>query len=112
MDSFMDINLRLIIVVAAAITIVGTGAIYYFAVLNKPVFTVTVQVTGNGRVLLGSTGAYATILQVNGGDTVQLSAIPDPGWKFSEWSGDLSGNTNPAQVFVTKDLKITAVFTK
>jgi hypothetical protein len=108
----METNLRVIILAAAAITIIGTGAIYYFAVLNKPVFTVTVEMTGNGRVLLGSSGAYATVLQVNAGDTIQLSAIPDPGWKFSQWSGDLSGNTNPAQVFVTKDFKITAIFTK
>ena len=108
----MEMNLRLIIIAAAAITIVGTGAIYYLAVLNKPVFTVTVQLTGNGRVLLGGAGAYATVLQVNAGETIALSAIPDPGWKFSQWSGDLSGNTNPAQVFVTRDFKITAIFTK
>jgi hypothetical protein len=107
----MDINLRVIIIVAAAITIVGTGAIYYFAI-NKPVYTLTVQLTGNGRVLLGATGAYATVLQANAGETIQLSAIPDPGWKFSQWSGDISGNTNPTQVFVTKDFKIIAIFTK
>jgi len=107
----MEINLRAIIIVAAAITIVGTGAIYYFA-MNKPVYTLTVQLTGNGRVLLGATGAYATVLMVNAGETITLSAIPDPGWKFSQWSGDLSGNINPAQVFMTKDFKITAIFTK
>jgi len=107
----MEINLRAIVIVAAAITIVGVGAIYYFAV-NKPVFTLTVQLTGNGRVLLGATGAYATVLQVNAGESIQLSAIPDPGWKFSQWSGDISGNINPAQVFMTKDFKITAIFTR
>jgi hypothetical protein len=107
----MEINLRVIVIAAAAITIVGTGAIYYYAV-NKPVYTLTVQLTGNGRVLLGATGAYATVVQVNAGETVTISAIPDPGWKFSQWSGDISGNTNPAQVFMTKDYKITAIFTK
>ncbi len=107
----MEINLRVIVIAAAAITIVGTGAIYYYAV-NKPVYTLTVQLTGNGRVLLGAAGAYATVVQVNAGETVTISAIPDPGWKFREWSGDISGNVNPTQVFMTKDYKITAIFTK
>ena len=108
----MDINLRVIVIVAAVLTIVGTGAIYYFAVLNKPVFTLTVQITGNGKILLGGTYAYATAVQVNAGETITISAIPDPGWTFSQWSGDISGNTNPTQVFMTKDFKITATFTK
>jgi len=108
----MDANLRLIILVAAAITIIGTGSIYYFAILNKPVHTVTVEIIGNGRVLLGATGAYSTIIQVNDGDNLQLTASPDSGWKFTQWTGDISGTTNPNNIIVTKDLKITAVFTK
>jgi hypothetical protein len=108
----MNASLRIIVLTAAAITIIGTGAIYYFAVLNKPLHTVTVEIIGNGRVLLGATGAYSTILQVNDGDSLQLTASPDPGWKFTQWTGDISGNTNPNNIIVTKDLKITAVFTK
>jgi len=108
----MNASLRIIVLTAAAITIIGTGAIYYFAILNKPVHTVTVEIIGNGRVLLGATGAYSTIIQVNDGDSLQLTASPDPGWKFSQWTGDISGNTNPNNIIVTKNLKITAVFTK
>jgi uncharacterized repeat protein (TIGR02543 family) len=108
----MNASLRLIVLTAAAITIIGTGAIYYFAILNKPIHTVTVQISGNGRVLLGATGAYSTILQVNDGDSLLLTASPDPGWTFSQWTGDISGNTNPNNIVVTKDLKITAIFTK
>ena len=45
------------------------------------------------------------------GDTVIISAIPDPGWTFSEWSGDISGTDNPKTVVVNGDMYISAVFT-
>ena len=108
----MNASLRIIVLTAAAITIIGTGAIYYFAVINRPVHTVTIEIIGNGRVLLGAKGAYSTILQLKDGDSLQLTASPDPGWKFTQWTGDVSGNINPNIIIVTKDLKITAVFTK
>jgi uncharacterized repeat protein (TIGR02543 family) len=44
------------------------------------------------------------------GDTVSLTATADPGWVFTGWSGDLSGNDNPATVIMTGDRNITATF--
>ena len=108
----MNMSLRIMILVAAAITIIGIGTIYYFAVINKPARTVTIEIIGNGRVQLGATGAYSTIIVVNDGDSLKLTASPDPGWKFTQWTGDLTGSLNPNNIIVTKDLKIVAVFTK
>ena len=109
----MELNLKIIVVIAAIITIIGTGAIYYYAVINKTrAHTVAIEVVGNGRVLLGEAGAYTTIIQVNDGESLKIEAQPDLGWTFNQWSGDLSGSINPNNIIVTKDLNITAVFTK
>lgn len=43
---------------------------------------------------------------------VQLTAVPDPGWSFTGWSGDLSGSTNPTSVTMTGPKNVTATFTE
>jgi hypothetical protein len=43
-------------------------------------------------------------------DIVTLTATPDPGWRFSSWSGDLTG-TDPVSTFaMNSDRAITATF--
>ena len=44
------------------------------------------------------------------GTTIQLTAVPDEGWEFIEWRGDLSGSSNPSTITVDSDKSITAVF--
>ncbi len=44
--------------------------------------------------------------------TVTITAVPDSGWQFKEWQGDLSGSDNPASLTVDAAKNITAVFTK
>ena len=44
--------------------------------------------------------------------SVQLTAAAAPGWEFSGWSGDLSGNTNPETIVMTGNLSVTANFTE
>ncbi|MFC1619539.1 DUF5123 domain-containing protein [Candidatus Neomarinimicrobiota bacterium] len=46
------------------------------------------------------------------GTVVTTTAVPDAGWEFSAWSGDLTGSTNPATVTMDADKSITAAFTK
>jgi len=43
---------------------------------------------------------------------VTLKAIPEEGWEFKEWTGNLEGVENPVQVVVSDDMDIAAVFTK
>jgi hypothetical protein len=39
-----------------------------------------------------------------------LTASAEPGWEFSDWSGDLNGSANPATIVMTGDRNITATF--
>ena len=45
-----------------------------------------------------------------GGETVTLTAVPQLGYIFKEWTGDLSGTLNPATITVNGDMTITAIF--
>ena len=65
--------------------------------------TLTVNIVGNGSVTPVS-GVY------NDGDIVMLTAVADSGWTFVGWSGDLTGNTNPAQIIINSNKTITATF--
>jgi hypothetical protein len=42
------------------------------------------------------------------GDVVQLTATPATGWRFSKWSGGLTGATNPASITIHGNTSITA----
>ena len=39
-----------------------------------------------------------------------LTAIPDTGYQFMQWSGDLTGSQNPAVLFMDYDKDVTATF--
>lgn len=60
----------------------------------------------NGAVLLDPDGGT-----YNEGTVVTLTAIADLGYKFSNWSGDLSGADNPTTIIMDGDKTVTANFT-
>jgi GH18 family chitinase len=41
---------------------------------------------------------------------VKLEAVPDAGWRFDHWEGDLTGTANPTTIRMTTDKHIIAVF--
>jgi hypothetical protein len=41
---------------------------------------------------------------------VTLEAVPDSGWQFKEWSGNLSGSDNPETLIMNSDKSVTATF--
>jgi len=41
-----------------------------------------------------------------------INPIPEEGWQFDGWQGDLAGFTSPGDILITKDTEITAVFVK
>lgn len=42
--------------------------------------------------------------------SVQLTAVPESGWSFSGWSGDLIDNTNPIALTMDTNKKVVATF--
>ena len=72
----------------------------------------------SGFVLALSTEGEGTIqsslsgLTYPAGTMVQLTAVPAAGWRFSGWSGDLTGNANPAAIVMDGSKRVTAIFTR
>jgi uncharacterized repeat protein (TIGR02543 family) len=70
-------------------------------------YTLTTNEVGNGSVNLEpSSSSYPS------GTIVTLTPVPDPGWSFTGWSGDLTGSANPAVVTMDANKSITATFTQ
>jgi hypothetical protein len=68
-------------------------------------FTLTTAVTGEGT-LDPAPGAH----DYEEGTVVTLTATPAPGYEFDHWEGALTGPANPAQLTLTADATVTAVF--
>ena len=68
-------------------------------------YSLAVDTSGNGSVTLDPSGG--TYYE---GATVQLTAVPAPGWAFNGWSGDLSGATNPSSIIMDGNKTVTANF--
>jgi len=49
-------------------------------------------------------------LQSTTSATVRLKAVPEEGWYFDQWEGDLTGNVNPEVITVDDEKNVTAVF--
>jgi uncharacterized repeat protein (TIGR02543 family) len=67
-------------------------------------FTFTTNAANGSGILNPAGGTY------DAGATVIATAIPDDGYKFTGWSGDLSGTNNPVSVLMDKNITVTANF--
>lgn len=90
----------------AIVTIDGeTNVTAVFALIEYPL---TINIVGEGRV-------DEEVVQVKttnylAGTHVQLTGIADENWIFSEWSGDLEGDENPAVIVVDGPKQVAATF--
>jgi len=73
-------------------------------------YTLNLENEGNGIIL--SNGKEENSLTVEGNTTITLEAIPDPGWIFSHWAGEVSGAVNPLEIAIDEDKYIKAIFTQ
>jgi hypothetical protein len=64
-----------------------------------------INVSGEGSVRTNNSQTSYAI-----GTIVQLVATAAPGWEFSGWSGDVSGDTNPLLVDMSSDKNVIASF--
>ncbi|MCU0850013.1 MAG: hypothetical protein MUC80_01900, partial [Candidatus Thermoplasmatota archaeon] len=75
--------------------------------LTLPAYTLSISTDGQGSVEVDPQETGYTY-----GEEVDLTAIPEPGWSFSQWGGDLSGSTNPATIAMTGNKVVSATFTQ
>ncbi|KPK62767.1 hypothetical protein AMJ83_09770 [candidate division WOR_3 bacterium SM23_42] len=76
----------------------------YFQTANC---TLTIYTDGNGSVIRNPALPYYP-----SGSAVELTAVPDTGWEFSHWSGNLWGSQNPDTIIMNNDKTVTAHFTQ
>lgn len=69
-----------------------------------PTYTVTLRIVGQGAVALAAAGPFTH------GQTLQITALPDPSWTFTGWSGNLKGPLASLMTTITNALNITATF--
>lgn len=73
--------------------------------VNVGQFTINVNTVGNGTVTRDpSKATYGC------GEPVTLTAQPANGWRFSGWSGDLTGSVPIQQLNMTRNYQVTATF--
>ncbi len=71
-------------------------------------YDLTVKIKGEGKV--EQEVVVSKVTEYSFETTVQLIAIPEFGWEFTGWSGDLDGSNPEAVVTIDKDLEVTANF--
>ena len=72
-------------------------------VLTKPRYTLTTLVAnGTGGTVTPTTTEYDSCTWVT------ITAVPDAGYRFQEWSGDLTGSVNPDSLHMNGNKTVTA----
>jgi len=71
-------------------------------------YTLTLTIEGEGSVEQRVVQPKATEYPFE--TVVELTAVPETGWEFIEWSGDISGNSNPASITVDEEKSVTVRF--
>jgi len=74
---------------------------------QKQYYTLTIITIGNGTV--NKDPDYAVY---SDGENVTLTAIPDVGWQFVEWSGDISSSENPTSILIDGNKTVYVAFTQ
>ncbi|HPW65624.1 MAG TPA: hypothetical protein PLS84_00930, partial [Salinivirgaceae bacterium] len=69
--------------------------------------SLTLSSSGNG-VTIPVSGIYT----YNEGTNISIQAVPDLGWIFTGWSGDIVSTDNPVAVTMNSDKTVTAQFTE
>ena len=73
----------------------------------------TVNKTGNGKVKVNKVSRTPTWTGTfERGTDVTLEAVPDAGYRFNNWSGDLDSGDNPTEIKMNANKTVTANFTK
>lgn len=78
------------------------------AIFERKEFSLAVNIEGEGNVTETVTQSKTTNYLF--GSVVELLAVPDEGWSFTEWQGDLTGDDNPSEITIDGDKNVTTNF--
>lgn len=92
--------------VRAANSMGGLGASSNIIDASVTLFNLTASTSDGNGTVTPSNGSFAN------DQNITITAVPDTGWIFDHWSGDLTGNTNPANIKMTGNKVIYAYFAK
>ncbi len=90
------------------VTQTGSASGIWWSINEFNVYEAAYQLTetsNNGSVTFDPPGG--TYLA---GTVVTVTAVPDPGYVFTEWGGDVTGSTNPTTLTMTSNKSVTANF--
>ena len=80
---------------------------------SKIYYTLSIQGSGSGSVYVdGIEKSLPWSGGVASGTTVELTAVSDPCYSFSNWTGDLTGASNPKSLTMTGPKSVTANFSQ
>jgi hypothetical protein len=85
-------------------TVTMTRDMTVTATFTQNTYSLTTSVDGNGSIIRNQSAPY------HYGDLVQFTAVPDIGWSFDHWTGDLTGSTSPTTLAITGNAAVTAYF--
>ncbi len=80
-----------------------------FSEIPPQQYTLTVSTIGDGTVTVNG-NPYTAPVTVNAGTVLSLQANPSSGYLFSQWSGHLSGATNPQNLTMDGNKNVSAEF--
>ena len=96
----MKLSLRRLVVLSAATIILGVPSL-----AAPPGFSIDTPVIGSGSIVLDPNKPT-----YNRNNIVNVTAVPESGYRFDHWEGDLAGDVNPTTIRVSGDHSIVAVF--
>ena len=86
---------------------------------NKNLIANFIKKTYDFKLNINGSGSVSqSVIQSGGsrpyssGSIIELNAIPEKDWTFSNWSGDISGSTNPIKITIDSDKNVNAVFSE
>ena len=91
------------------VTVTLDGAKEVTATFTRKKFDLTITIEGEGTV---TEEVVVQPAQYDYETQVKLTAVPETGWEFTAWSGDLESTENPVTVTVEEAQNITATFTQ
>ncbi|MFP3872167.1 MAG: InlB B-repeat-containing protein, partial [Candidatus Aenigmatarchaeota archaeon] len=74
-------------------------------VIETPEYALSIEVEGNG-----TTDPEPGVYTYEEGENVTVTATPDEGWEFVEWTGDVDGESEQTSIIMDSDKEVTAHF--